>query len=111
MASQVLWACPTARPRTCWDPGLRPSPVGLATEHPPATAELSRFPYRVLPHMLQVSGSGEPKPALAISRRLHLAFPTVVQGRRSQRVISEIITAPVRSSANASPRPSLVVDA
>ena len=104
MASQVLWACPTARQRTYWDHGLRPSPVGLAAGRPPATAKLSRFPYMVLPHMLQVSGSGEPKPALALSRRLHFAFPTVVQGRRSRRVISEILTAPVRSSANASPR-------
>ena len=57
----------------------------------------------VLTHMLQVSGSGELKPALAISHRLHVAFPTVGQGRRSQGVISEINTAPVRPSANASP--------
>ena len=85
--------------------GLRPkpSPVGLATDTPPATAELSRFPYMVLAHMLQVYGSGELKPALAISHRLHVAFPTVGQGRRSQGVISEINTAPVRPSANASP--------
>jgi hypothetical protein len=55
-------------------------------------------------HMLQVSGSGELKPALALSHRLHVAFPTVVQGRRSRGVISEINTAPVRPSANASPR-------
>jgi hypothetical protein len=57
----------------------------------------------VLAHMLQVYGSGELKPALAISHRLHVAFPTVAQGRRSQGVISEINTAPVRPSANASP--------
>ena len=62
-----------------------------------------RFPCLVLTHMLQVSGSGELKPALALSHRLHIAFPTVVQGRRSQGVISEINTAPVRPSANASP--------
>ena len=103
MASQVLWACPTARQRSYWNCGLRPSPAGLATDTPPATAELSRFPYMVLAHMLQVYGSGELKPALAISRRLHIAFPTVAQGRRSQGVISEINTAPVRPSANASP--------
>jgi hypothetical protein len=111
MASQVLWACPTARQPSYWDCGLRPSPAGLAAGPPPATAELSRFPYMVLTHMLQVSGSGELKPALALSHRLHIAFPTVVQGRRSQGVISEINTVPVRPSANASPRPSLVVDA
>jgi len=103
MASQVLWACPTARQRSYWNCGLRPSPAGLATDTPPATAELSRFPYMVLAHMLQVYGSGELKPALAISHRLHVAFPTVGQGRRSQGVISEINTAPVRPSANASP--------
>jgi hypothetical protein len=103
MASQVIWACPTARQRSYWDCGLRPSPAGLATDTPPATAELSRFPYMVLTHMLQVSGSGELKPALALSHRLHIAFPTVVQGRRSRGVISEINTAPVRTSANASP--------
>jgi len=85
------------------DYGLRPSPAGLAAGPPPATAELSRFPYMVLTHMLQVSGSGELKPALALSHRLHIAFPTVVQGRRSRGVISEINTAPVRPSANASP--------
>jgi len=104
MASQVLWACPTARLRSYWDRGLRPSPVGLAAGPPPAAAELSRFPYMVLTHMLQVSGSGELKPALALAHRLHVAFPTVVQGRRSRGVISEINTAPVRPSANASPR-------
>ena len=92
---------------------LRPPAFSTRTgdEHPPATAELSRFPYVVLTHMPQVSGSGELKPALALSHRLHMAFPTVVQGRRSRGVISEINTAPVRPSANASPRPSLVVDA
>jgi hypothetical protein len=58
----------------------------------------------VLTHMLQVSGSGELKPALALSHRLHIAFPTVVQGRRSRAVTSEIDTAPVRPPANASPR-------
>ena len=104
MASQVLWACPTARQRSCWDRGLWPSPAGLAAGLPPAAAELSRFPYMVLTHMPQVSGSGELKPALALSHRLHMAFPTVVQGRRSRGVISEINTAPVRPSANASPR-------
>jgi len=81
MASQVLWACPTARQRSYWDRGLRPSPAGLATDTPPATAELSRFPFMVLAHMLQVFGSGELKPALALSHRLHIAFPTVGQGR------------------------------
>ena len=81
----------------------RPSPAGLAAGPPPVTAELSRFPYMVLAHMLQVYGSGELKPALAKSHRLHVAFPTVGQGRRSQGVISEINTAPVRPSANASP--------
>jgi hypothetical protein len=104
MASQVLWACPTARQRSCWICGLRPSPAGLAADTPPATAKLSRFPYMMLTHMLQVSGSGELKPALALSHRLHIAFPTVVQGRHSRGVISEIYTAPVRPSANASPR-------
>ena len=84
---------------------LRPPAFSTRTgdENPPATAELSRFPYMVLTHMLQVSGSGELKPALALSHRLHIAFPTVVQGRRSRGVISEINTAPVRPSANASP--------
>jgi len=46
--------------------------------------------------MLQVSGSGELKPALALSHRLHVAFPTVGQGRRSQGVISEINIPPWR---------------
>jgi hypothetical protein len=59
MASQVLWACPTARQRSSWDRGLWPSPAGLAAGPPPAAAELSRFPYMVLTHMPQVSGSGE----------------------------------------------------
>jgi hypothetical protein len=104
MASQVLRACPTARLRSYWDRGLRPSPAGLAAGHPLATAELSRFPYMVLTHMPQVSGSGELIPALALSHRLHVAFPLVLQGRRSRRVISEINTAPVHPSANASPR-------
>jgi len=104
MASQVLWACPTARQRSC---GITASGLPLPDCQQnllPATAELSRFPYMVLTHMLQVSGSGELKPALALSHRLHVAFPTVVQGRRSRGVISEINTAPVRPSANASPR-------
>jgi hypothetical protein len=56
----------------------------------------------VLTHMLQVSGSGERKLLLALSHSLPIAFPTVVQGRRSRGVISEINTAPVRPSANAS---------
>jgi len=84
--------------------GPRPSPAGGAAGPPPATAELSRFPCMVPTHRLQVSGSGKLKPALALSPRLHIAFPTAVQGRRSRRVISKINTAPVRPSASASPR-------
>ena len=75
MASQVLWACPTARQRSCWICGLRPSPAGLAADTPPATAKLSRFPYMMLTHMLQVSGPGELRPALALShRKIHGDF-------------------------------------
>ena len=59
MASQVLWACPTARQRSYWNCGLRPSPAELAAGPPPATAKLSRFPYIVLTHMPQVFDSGE----------------------------------------------------
>ncbi len=103
MASPVLWNCPTARQRSCWDYGLRPSPAAL-TRDPSVIAELSRFPFMVFAHMLQFYGSGEPEPALALSHRLHVAFPTVGQGRRSQGVISEINAAPARPSANASPR-------
>ncbi len=53
--------------------------------------------------MPQVSDSGE----LARHSRIasvHVAFPIVVQGRRSRRVISELNTVPIRTPANASPR-------
>ena len=65
-------------------------------------------PHLISPHLSSqfrnnVPLTGELKPALARSHRLHVAFPTVGQGRRSRGVISEINTAPVRPSANASP--------
>ena len=60
MAFQVLLTCPTARQRSCWDYGPRPSPAELAAGLSlPATAELSRLPHMERTHMPQVSDSGE----------------------------------------------------
>ncbi len=53
--------------------------------------------------MQQVSDSGEPNEH-SLSALTHIAFPSVGRGRHSQTVISELNTAPVHSSANASPR-------
>jgi hypothetical protein len=76
MASQVLWASPTARQHSYWYYGLRPSSAGLAAGPPSVTAQLSRFPFMVLTHMPQVSDSGELKPVLALSYRLMLPSPS-----------------------------------
>jgi len=53
--------------------------------------------------MPQVSDSGELNEN-SHNALTHVAFPTVVQGRHSRKVISELNTAPMHTPTNASPR-------
>ncbi|MCJ7808262.1 MAG: hypothetical protein MUP73_06135, partial [Dehalococcoidia bacterium] len=52
--------------------------------------------------MPQVSDSEEPNEH-SLSALTHIAFPIVQQGRHSRTVISELITVPMHTPANASP--------
>jgi len=88
-----------------YTPGFRPwpSPAGLSLGRNTAASEISRFPLMKSMHMPQVSDPGEPNED-SLDALIHLAFPTVVQGRHSRTVISELNTAPMHTPANASPR-------
>ena len=103
-ASQVLWACPTARKRTRWYYGLRPSPAGLTAKpyasHFPSSPGFRTWSVCTCSRSL-TPGSWTGTRAIAPA---HVAFPSARRGRHSQTVISELNTAPVHSPANASPR-------
>jgi len=103
IVSPVLLACPTARKCTLRDFGLNLPRPGCLRNYTTAASELSRFPLMKLMHMPQVSDSGESNKH-SHNALIHIAFPIVLQGRHSRRVISELNTAPMHSPANASPR-------
>jgi len=102
-ASQVILTCPTSRKSTRRDFGLDLPRPDCLRNHTTAPSEISRFPLMKRMHMPQVSDSGEPNEH-SHSALLHVAFPIVQQGQHSQKVISELNTAPMHSPANASPR-------
>ena len=103
-ASQVLWACPTARKRTRWYYGLRPSPAGLTAKptasHFPSSPGFRTWSVCTCSRSLTPGSWTGTRPIAPA----HVAFPSARRGRHSQTVISELYTAPVHSPANASPR-------
>jgi len=99
MASPVLWTCPTARKRTCWD-FLSRTGSGTLHQSLPSSPGFRTWSLCTCCRSL-TPGSWTGTRAIAPA---HVAFPSARRGRHSQTVISELNTAPMRSPANASPR-------
>jgi len=95
MASLVLWTCPTARKRTRWCYGLRPSPAGLTAKpyasHFPSSPGFRTWSVCTCSRSL-TPGSWTGTRTIAPA---HVAFPSALRGRHSRAVISELHTAPV----------------